>query len=129
MYFSPLEQFIVDPKLLIFFNDFYFSLTNFSILALMTIFSLHLFTFLLMDNYKINNLYFFALKELTFFFERLSSSIVGKKEGRNYFSLILTLFLYIASLNIMGLVPFTQTMTSHCVVTLSLSFTLFLSLT
>lgn len=49
--------------------------------------------------------------------------------GVNYFPLILSLFWFLAVLNIIGLLPYVFTPTAHLVVTFGLSFSIMLSVT
>jgi len=49
--------------------------------------------------------------------------------GNKYFPFILALFLFIATMNIFGLVPYTFTPTAHIVVTVGMSFSLILGVT
>lgn len=51
------------------------------------------------------------------------------KEGKQYFPLILTLFIFIALMNLFGIIPYTFTPTAHIVVTFGLSLSIFLGVT
>jgi ATP synthase subunit 6 len=51
------------------------------------------------------------------------------KEGFLYFPLILTLFVFIGIMNLVGIVPYTFTPTAHIAVTFGLSLTIFLAVT
>ena len=50
-------------------------------------------------------------------------------EGRKYFPLILTTFLFLLSNNLIGMIPYSFTATSHLVVTFGLSLSLFIGIT
>lgn len=50
-------------------------------------------------------------------------------EGRQYFPFIFTLFIFLAIMNLFGIVPYTFTPTSHIVVTFGLSLSIFLGVT
>nr|AIU44694.1 ATP synthase F0 subunit a [Cyanophora paradoxa] len=63
-----------------------------------------------------------------FLFINLVTEINGKK-GRVFFPLIFTLFLFIGLGNLIGMVPFSFTFTSHIVLTLGLSLSFFIGLT
>ena len=51
------------------------------------------------------------------------------KEGYKYFPFILTLFVWIALMNLYGVVPYTFSPTSHIIVTFGLSLSIFLGVT
>jgi ATP synthase subunit 6 len=54
----------------------------------------------------------------------VTNNIRGKRAPL-FFPLVFTLFLYIVSLNLIGLIPYSFAVTSHCVVTSLLSFSIF----
>jgi len=53
---------------------------------------------------------------------------IGKKKGGFFFPLIFSLFFFILSLNTIGLIPYSFTLTSHLIVTFALSLFLFIGL-
>jgi len=58
-------------------------------------------------------------------FEELVKDNMGE-EGMRFFPIILTIFFFIAMMNLLGLVPYVFTPTSHVVVTFGLSFSIFI---
>jgi F-type H+-transporting ATPase subunit a len=50
-------------------------------------------------------------------------------EGRRYFPLVLTIFLFILAANVLGMIPFTFTFTSHIIVTFAMAITIFIGVT
>ncbi len=50
-------------------------------------------------------------------------------EGRRYFPFVLTLFIFILFCNLLGMVPYSFTPTSHIVVTFAMAFVVFLGVT
>lgn len=50
-------------------------------------------------------------------------------DGRQYFPLIFTVFIVVLMGNVMGLIPYSFTYTSHIIVTLALALTIFLTVT
>lgn len=50
-------------------------------------------------------------------------------EGRKFFPFIFTLFMFVLATNMLGLVPYSFTVTSHIVVTLALAMTVFIGAT
>ena len=57
------------------------------------------------------------------FYNVLSENI--KKGGSAYFPIILTIFIYILSCNLIGMIPYSFTVTSHIVITLGLAIVAF----
>ena len=53
---------------------------------------------------------------------------IGGNNNKFYFPLIFTIFLFIVSLNLIGLVPYSFTVTSHFIVTLAISLTIFIGM-
>jgi ATP synthase subunit 6 len=53
---------------------------------------------------------------------------VGGKYGQVYFSWLVFTFFFVSSANLIGMIPFTFTITSHIVVTFAISFTLFVAI-
>lgn len=63
---------------------------------------------------------------------QLVYSVIIEQAGRKalkYFPLILTIFLIIAFSNLIGMIPYTFTTTSHIAITFGLSFTIFFGVT
>ena len=54
--------------------------------------------------------------------------ISNQKKGRFFFPLVFFLFLLVLSLNLIGLVPYSFTITSHLVVTFGLSMAIFIGI-
>ena len=51
------------------------------------------------------------------------------QEGRKYFPFVFTLFMFILCGNLLGMVPYSFTFTSHIVVTFALAFVIFIGVT
>tara|TARA_B000000557_G_scaffold48253_1_gene36748 strand:- start:306 stop:860 length:555 start_codon:yes stop_codon:yes gene_type:complete len=62
------------------------------------------------------------------FVANILDSNVGK-EGKPYFPFIFTLFLFILFSNLLGLIPYSYTVTSQIVVTFAMAFTIFIGVT
>ena len=50
-------------------------------------------------------------------------------EGRKYFPIIFTLFMFVLLGNLLGMVPYSFTFTSHIIVTFGMAFTIFIGVT
>lgn len=70
---------------------------------------------------------FQSVAELSYEFvaETLRSS--AGREGMKFFPLVFSLFMFILTLNVIGIVPYTFTVTSHIIITLSLALIVFLT--
>jgi len=136
-FFSPLEQFeIVSFIHLFFFSNilgfFDFSVTNQAVVIFL-VFLLSSFFYLSLLNPKTHTLYMIPTR-FQVFIELLYKIVLAilmsnvGKEGQVYFPLVFTLFFYILSFNLIGLIPYSFTITSHIIVTLSLSLFFFIGI-
>ncbi|TAK48489.1 MAG: F0F1 ATP synthase subunit A [Xanthobacteraceae bacterium] len=68
-----------------------------------------------------------SLAELSYEFvsDTLRSSV--GEEGMKFFPLVFTLFMFVLTANLIGIIPYTFTVTSHIIVTLALALTVFLT--
>lgn len=122
MVYSPLEQFEVRPLLPLRRGTFDLSITNSALRAILAVRLPVVFVLLLTVEgegrlvpgpwQRIGEgLYATALSRITPRGER----------GQGYFPLIFTLFTFLVSANLLGLVPYSFTLTSHLIVTLTLT--------
>jgi len=127
--FSPLEQFEILPLI----NIFGISLTNqFLFLFLLVFIIITLFYSLLKPS--TNTLYIKPTRwqsviELVYLLIlSMVQDTIGGKKGEPFFPLIFTIFIFVAGMNLIGLIPYSYTVTSHFIVTLSLSLTIFIGM-
>ena len=128
--YSPLEQFQILP-----FGTFLniFSITNQFIFLTLSFFILF-FLFSIMLKPKTKTLYLIPTRlqsiiEIIYLLilSMVNDTINGNK-NEFFFPLIFTIFFFIASLNLIGLIPYSYTVTSHFIVTLGLSLTIFIGM-
>ena len=140
---APLEQFEILQIIKLNLYLFDFSVTNFLLINLLALFSLLSFIFfngvqqVSFDKYynlKKNFEFFFIpnswQKLIEFIFEivaQLISDIIYKNNEK-YFPVISTLFNFIFFSNLIGLIPYSFTATSHLIITFSLSFSVFIAI-
>nr|YP_009092480.1 ATP synthase F0 subunit a [Cyanoptyche gloeocystis]AIM52066.1 ATP synthase F0 subunit a [Cyanoptyche gloeocystis] len=127
---SPLEQFKIKKVFNLGTPFFDISITNSAIFIFLAVgFVLTLFVVSLYKSYIIPQKWQ-SIAELCyeFIYNNFVMEIIGKR-GDNLFPLILTLFFFIFSCNLIGMVPYTFTPTSHIIITFSLSMTFFLGFT
>ena len=65
--------------------------------------------------------------ELSYEFVATTVRSTAGSEGMKFFPFVLTLFMFILAVNMIGLIPFTFTVTSHIIVTAALAITVFLT--
>ena len=68
-----------------------------------------------------------SLAELSYEFVANTLQTTAGKEGMKFFPFVFSLFMFILMANLLGLVPYSFTVTSHIVVTLALSMSVFLT--
>nr|AAG23663.1 ATP synthase F0 subunit 6 [Thraustochytrium aureum] len=123
MIFSPLEQFELVPILSIRIGSFDFSFTNASLFIFFSLFFILVFTNLVSFNgngFLIPNRWQYVFESFFLFIENIVQENIGVK-GQKYFSFIFCLFIFLLICNTIGLVPYSFTVTSHFIVTFSLS--------
>lgn len=125
---SPLEQFEIVNLIPIYFYNFNLSFTNSSLLMIIVL----LVTFFWMS------LSFFQLKFLPNHWQllqeelyALTSNIVSENlnlKGEIYFPFIFALHLFLLFSNLLGMIPYSFTITSHIAFTFSLSLAIFIGI-
>jgi ATP synthase subunit 6 len=130
---SPLEQFEILPLISFYFGGLDFSITNETII-LFLIFSILIILRSSMVNQSDSTFYIVPHRWqiiLETIYKTVLSMVVdniGEKRGQYFFPLVFAVFFYVLCLNIIGLVPYSFTLSSHFVVTFSLSLFLFLGI-
>lgn len=131
--FSPLDQFeirdIISLKANI-LGNIQFSITNIGIflsISLFVILIMHLlstnFNYITPENWSI------ARETIYATVHSIVINQINAKKGQFYFPFIYALFIYILINNLIGLVPYSFSATSHFIITFSLSFTVVLGAT
>lgn len=125
---SPLEQFEIINILPIFFSSFNLSFTNASLLMFFSVF-IALF-WISLSLFKVN----FIPNHWQLFFEDFYSLTVGivsenlGPKGEIYFPFVFSLHLFLLFSNMLGMVPYSFTVTSHIAFTFSLSLAIFIGI-
>jgi F-type H+-transporting ATPase subunit a len=65
--------------------------------------------------------------ELSYEFVASTVRSTAGSEGMKFFPFVFTIFMFILTVNMIGLIPYTFTVTSHIIVTAALAFTVFLT--
>jgi len=90
--------------------------------------SLVILDFLVTKNSLIPHRFQFFLESITSFIATLVRENVGVRYTNNIFYIIWFLFITLLTLNLLGMTPYSFTVTSHFIITFSLSLSLFISL-
>jgi len=130
---SPLEQFEIYPFITINLGIFDVSITNQTIILLLVLFFVVFFSYCSLNQVTMS-LYMVphrwqSLAE--FMYLMLLSMVVDNVAGKKnqlFFPLVFSIFFFVVSLNLIGLVPYSFTVTSHFIVTLALSLSIFIGM-
>lgn len=124
---SPLEQFEIIP-ILSFFIGSKFALTNSSLFLFLSILCVILFFEYCLLNKEIIPSNWQSISEILFeFVQTLLYEAIGEK-GNKFFPFIFFTFIFILFSNLLGMIPYTFTVTSHLVFTFSLGSITFVGL-
>jgi len=126
---SPLEQFEILPL----FTIFNVSLTNQSFFLFLIIFFTCILFFSLVKQdtqtlYIIPTRWQLVLEKIYCLINSMIKENINGAKAERFFPLIFTLFFFVAFMNLIGLVPYSYTVTSHFIVTLVLSLVIFIGM-
>ena len=130
MLFTPLEQFSIINLVPIRIGHFYLSFTNSSLFLLLTIgLVLTLFQMVTQNGgFLVPSRWQSLVEMITEFVVSLVEEQIGG-QGKRFFPLIFTIFVFLLFSNLIGMIPYSFTTTSHLVVTFGLSLSLFIGVT
>lgn len=135
MLISPLDQFRIFPILSGSLGNFDVSFTNSALILFLALGSFLFLSYLFVSpslylsggsgNFLVpNNRWFLLIENLYLVISALLYDNVGPK-GQPYFPFLFVLFLFVLQSNLIGLVPYSFTVTSHIIVTFSLALIVF----
>ena len=126
---SPLEQFVIKPIVPVEIGGVDVSFTNSALFMTIAVVVATVFLLLGMRRSDIVPGRWQAAVELSYdFIAGLLRDTVGA-EGRKYFPIIFTLFMFVLLGNLLGMVPYSFTFTSHIVVTFAMAIMIFIGVT
>ena len=126
---SPLEQFVIKPIVPVEIGGVDVSFTNSALFMTIAVVLATGFLVLGMRRSDIVPGRWQAAVELSYdFIAGLLRDTVGA-EGRKYFPIIFTLFMFVLLGNLLGMVPYSFTFTSHIVVTFAMAIMIFIGVT
>jgi F-type H+-transporting ATPase subunit a len=126
---NPLEQFELKTLLPISIDGVELSLTNSS--AFMIVAMLTIFLFLGMSVRRLSTIPGRVQAAGEMLYELIDGMIVGTagNKAKKYIPFIFTLFMFIITCNLLGMIPYSFTVTSHIMVTFFMATTVFLGIT
>jgi ATP synthase subunit 6 len=129
IYSTPLEQFEIISLLPLFhFKNLYLNITNSSLFTFLNLsLMLLLFQFINMNNKIIPTRWQSVLEEIFLFTKTLVEKNIGS-QSLEYFPFIFFLFSFLTISNLIGMIPYSFTITSHIFITFSLALTLFIGI-
>jgi F-type H+-transporting ATPase subunit a len=126
---SPLAQFEIKTLVPLKFGGLDASFTNSSLFMVATVVVVSAFLILGMRRNALVPGRWQSMAELSYvFIANLVKDTVGS-EGRNYFPFIFTVFMFVLFGNLLGMVPYSFTFTSHIVVTFTMAAVIFVGVT
>ena len=127
---TPLEQFSIINLIPLRLGNVYFSFTNSSLYLLVTTALVFLLFHMVTQKggYLVPSRWQSIVEMIYEFVVSLVDEQIGSK-GRKYFPLIFTTFVFLLFTNLIGMIPYSFTATSHFVVTFGLSLSLFIGIT
>ena len=126
---SPLAQFEINPfvHLDTGFGDLAF--TNSSLAMVITVLLITIFLTLTVNTRSVIPSRLQLISEMSYnFVAQLINDTVGN-EGRKYFPFIFSIFMFVLIGNMVGMLPYSFTFTSHIIVTFALAFVVFIGVT
>lgn len=132
MVYSPLDQFKIAPLIIFQVAGIDLSVTNFLMASLLTLFVFQNFVFLIKDARK--NSFFIIpsgwqnlIEKIYGLVSQLLSDIL-LTGNEKYFQVAIVIFIFILTNNLIGMVPYCFTVTSHITLTFFLSFSIFIAM-
>lgn len=126
---NPLEQFSIVTVIPIRLGNIDISFTNSSLFMFIVILTVSLFFILSIANSTLVPYKWQSVAELLYGFvlSVTQENITGELKNK-YFPFIFTLFFFILTSNLLGMIPYTFTVTSHISITFGLSLSIFIAI-
>ena len=124
---SQFEVYSIGPKIQI--GSFDLSFTNSSLFMVLTVSVISLFLIAATQKKSLVPNKMQLIAEMAFEFVSKMISETAGKDARPYFPFILSLFLFVLVANLLGMLPYSFTVTSHIIVTFALAFFIFIGVT
>jgi F-type H+-transporting ATPase subunit a len=126
---SPLDQFKIERIVPLHIGGLDISITNSTVMMVIAIALITLFLVLSTRRRSLVPSRWQSMAELSYeFIGNMIRENVGS-EGRKYFPFVFSLFMFILFCNLLGLIPYSFTVTSHIIITFALAAIVFLGVT
>ena len=129
MFLSPLEQFSINKIISIQLSVFDFSITNSTVIAFLAVnLAILAYNFAC---YKAKLIPTASQSMFEFLYDFIFFTVLSenvKKNGSYFFPMLFSIFSFIFFCNLLGMIPYSFTVTSHIVITLGLATMAFLSI-
>jgi F-type H+-transporting ATPase subunit a len=126
---SPLEQFEISPFVHIEIGNFDLAFTNSSLAMVITVATIILFLTLTVKSRSIVPTRMQLISEMSYnFIAQLLNDTIGD-QGKKYFPFVFTIFMFVLIGNMVGMIPYSFTFTSHIIVTFALASVVFIGVT
>ena len=126
---SPLEQFEIIPYWQIKINNLDLSFTNSSVAMVITVAFITIFLTATVKTRSIIPTRLQLISEMSYnFVAQLLQDTIGN-EGKQYFPFVFTIFMFVLIGNMVGMIPYSFTFTSHIIVTFGLASVVFIGTT
>nr|QCS25154.1 ATP synthase subunit 6 [Arthonia kermesina] len=127
---SPLDQFDLRNLFAVDILDNKFSITNMALTMVMASLIVTILFFMNNNFHKLITNASLLVKESVYAtIQSIVISQINDKKGQRFFSFMFTLFVFILSNNLVGMIPYSFAATSHFILTFSLSFTVVIGAT
>ena len=126
---SPLEQFEITPFIHFKTGSADLAFTNSSLAMVITVATITLFLTLTVNTRSIIPSRMQLMSEMSYnFIAQLLNDTIGN-QGRKYFPFIFSIFMFVLIGNMVGMIPYSFTFTSHIIVTFALAAVVFIGVT
>ena len=126
---SPLDQFEINPLVNFEVGGVDLAFTNSSVSMVITVLFITLFLTLTVNPRSIVPSRMQLISELCYnFIAQLLNDTVGD-QGKRYFPFVFSLFMFVLIVNMVGMIPYQFTFTSHIIVTFALAAVVFIGVT
>jgi ATP synthase subunit 6 len=132
MIYSPLDQFKIAPLFSFVITGIDLSVTNYLLVSLLTLYVIKTLIFFIKET-KSNSFFIIPngwqnlIEKLYGLVIQLLSDIITSGSEK-YFPFMVVIFIFILSNNLIGLVPYSFTVTSHITLTFMMSFSIFIAM-